>query len=147
MTLLEEFVDASVRLTGFSRIELLGTGAAESYLHALQSAVPSAVVERLLAAFRDLPAGDDDAIATRIVGDPSLGPVAKNVVVLWYCGTWQRLPDEWRSTHGESPNDTTRVISAAAYISGLQWKVIGAHAPGGDMQGFGSWAQAPRGGV
>ena len=147
MDRLDEFVDASVRLTGFGRIALLGTGAAEDYLRTVRAVVPPAVLDGLFAAIANIPADEahDGEIATSIMADPTFAPVAKNIIVLWYCGTWQQMPDDWRAAHQSVPADTTHVVSANAYLSGLQWTVVGAHPPGGAMQGFGAWSLPPAG--
>lgn len=138
MDRLEPFIDASVRLTGFSRTELLGTGSAEEYLKELEAIVPSAVLHEFLGAFG---CGPVDEAA--IMENPAFAPIAKNIIVLWYCGKWRQLPEEWRATHGRSDADTTHVVSANAYLTGLMWKVVGAHPPGGNMQGFAAWSLPP----
>jgi hypothetical protein len=139
------FVQTSACLTGFSRTELFGTGVASEYLSAVDAAAPSAMVAELLTVLGDTEVADD--VVARCLASPDLGPVARNVIVLWYTGSWQQLPEDWRRTYGRFAGDETRVVSAAAYLAGLQWKVVGAHAPGGDMQGFGSWATPPREGT
>ncbi|MCA9543419.1 MAG: hypothetical protein KC613_03485, partial [Myxococcales bacterium] len=53
----------------------------------------------------------------------------------------RQLPGGWRAAHGALAGDTTHVVSAGAYLAGLQWKAARAHAPGGDPTGFGSWAE------
>ncbi len=131
MTRLEHFLDLSVTLTGFSHFQLLGTGLTETYLATLESIVPEDVLGQLL------DAGPDS------LGDPELGPVARNLILMWYCGTWNPLPDDWRDRHGSSPLDTRHVISAEAYRSGLQWVAAGAHPAGANQQGFGAWAMPP----
>jgi hypothetical protein len=70
--------------------------------------------------------------------------VAQNLIRMWYCGTWAKLPDDWRAAYGTSPLDTDRVLSVEAYQAALQWVVAGAHPPGTRQQGFGSWAEPPR---
>ena len=78
-----------------------------------------------------------------ILDDPDLGPVARAIAVLWYCGTWTGLPDAWHARNGAAPGDTTGVVSAAAYQAGLQWTVVGAHPAGARQQGFGAWSTEP----
>lgn len=131
----ERFIALSARLTGFGRVTLLGTGMTDEYLSALDAVVGAAMVDELLAA------GDD----AELLDDPKLGPVARNLILLWYCGTWTALPDDWRAVYGTSPLDTTRVESAEAYQAGLQWVAAGAHPAGARQQGFGAWAVAPEG--
>jgi hypothetical protein len=137
----ERFLELSVRLTGFGRVALLGTGMTDAYLRALDEVLPTGTVDELLAA------GERDDGVSHLLDDAKLGPVARNLILLWYCGTWTALPDEWRAAYGTSPLDTTRVESAEAYLAGLQWVVAGAHPAGARQQGFGAWAVAPEGAV
>jgi hypothetical protein len=129
----ERFVMLSARLTGFGRVTLLGTGMTAEYLTALDAVVGAPLVDELLAA------GDVRAL----LEDAKLGPVARNLILLWYCGTWTALGDDWRAAYGTSPLDATRVESAEAYQAGLQWIAAGAHPAGARQQGFGAWAVAP----
>jgi hypothetical protein len=137
----EVFLEVSARLTGFGRVALLGTGMADEYLRALDAVLPAGTLDELLAA------GERDDGVAELLDDAKLGPVARNLILLWYCGTWTALPDEWRAAYGTSPLDTTRVESAAAYLAGLQWVVAGAHPAGARQQGFGAWAVAPESAV
>ncbi|HEX6763526.1 MAG TPA: hypothetical protein VF094_12065 [Gaiellaceae bacterium] len=137
------FVALSSALTGFREVDLWGTGQADSYLGELIATVGEDVVARLLAAGDDLASGDPAEALGRLLRDDELGPVAKNVVVLWYTGAWRPLPNEWRSRFGASPLDVGRVISPSSYRSGLVWKAIGAHPQGANGPGFASWASPP----
>lgn len=143
----ERFLELSGLLTGFGRVQLLGTGMTDGYLRAQEAVLPAGMLDELLAAYERLPAGADReaAVASEILGDPKLGPVARNLILLWYCGTWTALPDAWRAAYGISPLDTNRVVSAEAYQAGLQWVVAGAHPAGARQQGYGAWAVAPEG--
>jgi hypothetical protein len=143
---LEGFVALSSLLTGFSAVQLRGSGVAEQHLSVLNDVLGTHVVRDLLDAFEKLPDGDgrESAVAVTILGDARLGPVARNVILLWYSGVWTQLPAAWREAFGASPLDTTRTTSGDAYRSGLQWVVAGAHAPGANHQGFGSWALEPK---
>jgi hypothetical protein len=120
---------------------------ADQYLRTLAAALPAGVLERLLAAYRALPQdeGRDAAVGERILADVELGPVARNVIVLWYCGTWSKLPESWRSAEGAVATDQTHVVSSAAYLAGLQWSLVGGHPSGGLPQGYGAWAAPPEG--
>jgi hypothetical protein len=138
------FLDLSVLLTGFGRVQLLGTGMLEHYLRAVDDVLPAGFLDELLAAYGALPAGDREAAAgPAIFDDPKLGPVARNLILLWYCGTWTELPEDWRGLHGTSPLDTHRVVSPASYLAGLQWVAAGAHPVGARQQGYGAWAVPP----
>jgi hypothetical protein len=145
----QQFLELSALLTGFGRVQLLGTGVADDYLRTLEETLPADVLGALFAAYERLPAGDqrEAAVSTEILDDPKLGPVARNLIILWYCGGWTALPEDWRKTYGASPLDTDRVISAESYVAGLQWVAAGAHPVGARQQGFGAWAVAPDGGT
>jgi hypothetical protein len=139
-----QFLQLSAGLTGFGRVQLLGTGMADEYLRTLEELLPAGVLDELLAAYdRAEDGGGEAAVASEILSDPKFGPIARNVILLWYCGTWTELPEAWRSAYGTSPLDTNRVVSAAAYQGGLQWVVAGAHPIGARPQGYGAWAVAP----
>lgn len=144
---LDEFLKLSVALTGFDRFQLIGTGVGPEYLSTLDSIVPRAIVDRLLEASGKLPGGaaQGGALSERILDDSVLGPVARNVIVLWYSGTWTPLPEQWCATNGRSPRDRGHVVSPAAYLAGLQWAAAEAHPPGGLPPGFASWAEPPLG--
>lgn len=137
------FIELSVALTGFSPVRLRGTGMTETYLEEIDSIVGSEFVDRLLQAFRgraaDLAGPDPEAV----LDDEDLGPLARNITLMWYCGTWTQLPEEWRARNGAAATDITHVVSSAAYQSGLQWAVVGAHPAGARQQGFGAWSVAP----
>ena len=143
----EQFVGLSAVLTGFARMQLLGTAMADEYLRAVDAILPAGVLDELLGVYQELPAGDglEAAVAARILGDPKLGPVAQNLILLWYCGAWTILPAQWRTAYGATPGDKTGVVSAAAYQAGLQWMAAGAHAAGSQQQGFGAWSMPPEG--
>jgi len=144
---IEQFLGLSMALTGFSRVQLLGTAMIAEYLRTLDAVLPQGVLDELLSAYERLPTGADRevAITAQILGDPKLGPVARNLILLWYCGSWTILPDAWRAAYGISPYDTTHVVSADAYQAGLQWLAAGAHTAGSRQQGFGAWSMAPGG--
>ncbi|MEF0943460.1 hypothetical protein [Rhizobium sp. BR 362] len=142
---LASFIALSSALTGFNAMRLQATGLAETYLALLDQIVPSGIVKDLLGSFRELPTDRDGERSPAILGNARLGPIARNVIVLWYCGTWQQLPEGWRSAFGASPLDKTHLVSGAAYQAGLQWLAAGAHPPGAKQQGFGAWALAPAG--
>ena len=141
------FLDLSALLTGFKCVALTGTGMTDAYIGALDDVLPAQLLDDLLAVYERLPVGSerDAAVAADILGDFKLGPVARNLILLWYCGTWTALPDQWRATYGTSPLDTDRVVSAQSYQAALQWVVAGAHPAGARQQGYGAWAVAPAG--
>ena len=90
---LPDFLGFSSVLTGFSVFQLQGTGQAASYLSTVIQIVGEATVVDLLQAFRRVreKAGDDEAALDRllradILSDDRLGPIARNVIKLWFVG-------------------------------------------------------------
>ena len=146
----------SVDLTAFEETELLGTGLAHQYLAKVRAACGDEVVAALLEAHRAAradAAGDagsydrtllDRALRHRIFSDDRLGPVARNVIKLWYAGMWYGLPAAWTDCYGAQTAAETSTVTAASYQEGLLWRAIGANPPGAKAPGYGSWAQPPR---
>jgi hypothetical protein len=147
---IERFLGFSAEATAFSEFELRGTGQAQAYLDAAVGVVGTDVVDRLLDRFGAAVAAAPDRsvlqqlIRRDILSDLELGPVARNIAKMWYLGIWYELPRSWAEAFGVRPNDTTFMVSAAAYTEGLLWPAIGANPPGAKAPGFGSWAQPPR---
>lgn len=145
---IENFLGLSALLTGFSGVVLAGTGMTGEYLRALAMALPAGVLEELLADYAKLPSGTDrDAAVETLLHAPKLGPVAQNLMLLWYTGAWSSLPATWYSAYGDAPADgkgaVKGVVSGEAYQAGLQWIAAGAHAAGSAQQGFGAWSLPP----
>jgi hypothetical protein len=142
---LDRFLAFSAEVTAFSVFELRGTGLAEVYLNATDEVVGPALIDELLDAWTALPstAPRPDLLRGHIFGDAKLGPIARNIVKLWYVGTWYQLPTAWSEAFGPTQKDVTFVVSPTAYVEGLLWTAIGAHPSGAKAQGFGSWADPP----
>ena len=148
--LLEAFLDLSATLTGYSRFRLLGTGQADAYLTTTRGAVGDDVLGELLTTFASVvgDAADDErafdrGLRARVLSDDKLGPIARNVIKMWFVGTWYQLPQEWRDLYAGRRPDATHVVSPASYTEGLLWPTIGANPPGAKGQGYGSWAAPP----
>jgi hypothetical protein len=152
----EDFLRLSVDLTAFEETDLLGTGLAHHYLAKVRAACGDEVVAALLDAHRAAradaaadsgshdPVLFDRALRHRIFSDECLGPVARNVIKLWYAGTWYGLPPEWTDRYGARVAAETSTVTAASYQEGLLWPAIGANPQGAKAPGYGSWAQPPR---
>jgi hypothetical protein len=148
---LERFLSFSVEATGYSRHDLLGTGEAQAYLDAADTAVGGDLVDRLLDCFEE---ARDIAAQTRVplpavvrrdlLSDARLGPVARNIAKMWYSGIWFALPRAWVDAYGAGERNATVTVDANAYIEGLVWPTIGANPPGAKAPGYGSWALPPR---
>jgi len=136
-----QFLRLSVTLTGFDEYELLGTGMLETYYDELLRIIGAREAGSLFGALLRVPDGDESAFRSVILEDARYGPVARNVLTMWYLGTWTQLPREWRNSYGATSYDTDHVVSAAAYREGLVWPAAGTHPMGAKQQGFGSWAK------
>jgi hypothetical protein len=146
----EQFLALSALLTGFERVGLQGTGLTEEYYQQLVGVIGKDICDelcllssRLIEEFHD----DEDelnaAVRRQVLASAKFGPVARNIIQMWYLGSWIQMPQGWRSQFGTSPNDVTRVISAEGYIQSLIYNVIGTHPPAAKQPGFGSWSQPP----
>jgi hypothetical protein len=144
-----QFLAISSALTGFDEADLQGTGLVDAYLYEVQAVIGDveatafigAGVSALLAGDGD-PARTDAALAA-LLAHPRFGPVARNVITMWYLGTWSRMPDGWYGDRPRNILDVDRVISAQAYVESLVWRAAGTHPPGAKQPGFGSWSLAP----
>ena len=146
-----DFLAFSSTVTGFTNFELSGTGQAELYFSTVIDVVGKATVSQLLQAYRGVraQAGEDHAasdalLCTEILSHDKLGPIARNIIKLWFVGTWYQLPHEWREAFGARDKDTTFVASPIAYTEGLLWPTIGANPSGAKGPGYGTWATPPR---
>lgn len=149
--MLDGFLSLSAALTGFPPFQLRGTDQAEAYLATATGMVGATTMADLVAAFAaaQAAAGGDAAkldreIRVTILGDERLGPVARNLIKLWYVGTWYQMPRDWRETHGGAESDRDFVVSPAAYTEGLLWPAVGANPQGAKPHGYGMWALPPR---
>jgi hypothetical protein len=145
---LDDFITMSVELTCFKAYELFGTGMADAYLATADKVAGAPLIDELLAVYASLGDlhGDARCAALRrlILGSEKLGPIVRNIIKLWYIGTWFALPGTWQERFGPAPSDGTFVVSPTAYIEGLLWKAAGAHPPGARAPGFASWKDPPR---
>lgn len=146
----EQFVAFSEALTGFDAAELWGTGLVATYYQLLPTIIGDDLFGGLMTRWMytdERGNGDppllEQLIREQIFEDPDYGPVAQSLTALWYTGQWNQLPADWRNRNGASANDTTCIVSPAAYVNGLVWKALGTHAPAAQQPGYGSWALPP----
>jgi hypothetical protein len=146
--MIESFLALSIDLTGFTRFALQSTGLSEDYLNAAQKAVGTAIVDELLTRYQSIPATPADLrsheIQRQILGDEKFGPVARNIMKMWYIGIWEALPLSWVERYGALTDNAGFMVSAMAYREGLLWLAIGANPPGAKAPGYGSWALPPK---
>ena len=140
------FLAFSSEVTAFTEFDLHGTGQAQSYLDTVVRVVGEGLLAELLDAY-DRAAGQENqttALEAEVFSSEKLGPIARNIIKLWYVGVWYELPSDWTESFGALENDGTFTASPAAYPEGLLWRAIGANPPGAHGPGYGSWAQPPR---
>jgi hypothetical protein len=147
---LERFLEFSSDVTAYSVFELRGTGLAEAYLATVEDVVGKQVLDDLLDTYDAAVAAAEsggalpDLLRRALFSDLRLGPIARNVVKMWYLGIWYELPRSWTDAYGALQKNVVFTVSAAAYTEGLLWPSIGANPPGAKAPGYGSWAQPPR---
>lgn len=148
---LERFLAFSGEATGYSRFELLGTGEAQAYLDAADTAVGTGIVDSLLDGYdRALTTAEREdvplpAVLRRdLLSEARLGPVARNIAKMWYSGIWFALPRAWVDAYGAGERNVTMTVNGNAYVEALVWPTIGANPPGAKAPGYGSWALPPR---
>jgi len=144
------FLKLSAVLTDFTKFQLLGTGQAELYYSTMAGIAGKNVASEILQEFRRIESeaqGDPAKLVTglraAILSDEKLGPVARNLIKLWYIGTWYQLPGSWHERFGLAGDDRTFIPSPSSYVEGLLWTAIGAHPPGAKAPGYGTWTGPP----
>ncbi|HST82300.1 MAG TPA: hypothetical protein VLL08_11240 [Kineosporiaceae bacterium] len=149
--LMQRFLAFSAEVTAFGSVDLHGTGQAPSYLNTVVGVVGEGLLGELLDVYQrtvDEESPDrrtrTQVLSRELFSDEKLGPIARNIIKLWYVGVWFELPSEWTETFGALENDGTFTASPQAYPEGLLWRAIGANPPGARAPGYGSWAEPPR---
>ena len=149
---IESFLDLSVVLTGFSRFHLQGTGQASLYSSTIRDIIGQALFEEVLETFHRLKLeaenSNDESILTNglrsdLFASEKLGPIARNIIKLWYMATWYQLPQDWRDVFGTPEKDKTFIPSPQAYPEGLLWPTIGVNPPGAKGPGYATWSEPP----
>ncbi len=144
------FLKLSEKLTAFTSFQLQGTGVAEAYYSTVKNVVGVTIFQELIDTFNKIQTDSDDEtsldkeIRHRILSNSKLGPVARNIIKMWFVGTWYQLPNYWLEKYGVSNSDSTFVVSENAYKEGLLWPTIGAHPMGAKAPGYGTWEDPPK---
>ena len=128
----QQFLDLSVSLTGYRRVDLEGTGQVDAYWRELVASAGEEISSELLTAWERVRRSTDElapALRREILSNPEIGPAARNLIKMWYLGQWS----------------DDRVVSGEAYQQGLVWDAIGAHPMAAKQQGFGVWSLPPDG--
>ncbi|HEY9848407.1 MAG TPA: hypothetical protein V6D28_03035 [Leptolyngbyaceae cyanobacterium] len=146
----KNFIKLSAVLTGYSQFHLQGTGQAALYFDTVKKIIGQNIFGELLETFQELDSkaqNDEsiliDGLRSKILSSEKFGPIARNIIKLWYISTWYQLPKEWRDTFGTEEKDETFIPSPAAYPEGLLWPTIGVNPPGAKGQGYATWSESP----
>ncbi|NOX93163.1 MAG: hypothetical protein GXP18_12170 [Gammaproteobacteria bacterium] len=154
MNRLSDFYRLGAALTDYEIVQLEGTGVGEEYYDVLTSLVSGNILDELFDDYNNLDKTcsghvPDEQIRSSILANPKLGPVARNIIKLWYLSIWYQLPENWRQKYG-IPNQTKNkyqdvqfIVSRNAYIQGLVWQATGSHPMGAKQPGYGTWSAAP----
>jgi len=146
------FLEFSSVLTGYSTLELEGTGLVGTYQELLGNVLgPTLTSEFYSLAGVVVSAVDADSREQKVREAflPSkFWPVLTSLIWLWYLGAWTQLPDSWYAATGlpvPVPGDpgSTHTPSELAYIEQLSYRTAEAHTPGAKPTGFASWGMAP----
>jgi len=142
----ENFLNLSVMLTGFSKVDLLSTGLAEQYFDTICSIIEGKICNRLWSKSSDImkevrkdQAVQDEIIREQLMSHSEFGPVVRNIIKLWYLGQWEASP-----VFGDAKGNVDRIISSSSYKEGLVWVAIGAHPMGAKQPGYGTWSSPPK---
>jgi hypothetical protein len=142
--LLEQFLDLSRVLTGFEKVELLGTGMAQKYYLEIKSVYKETVIWLLFEAkaifevYGEHDPEFENQIRQRIIQDIEFAQIAKNIIQMWYLASYTNYNDPAPLVYKES-----HVVSPEAYQNGLIWEAANSHPPGAKYPGFGSWSLEP----
>ena len=156
MASLDDFYAVSVALTGYNKTSLQGTGVGDTYLSTLTSIVGTPITDELFAVYNEIAANcgsieeRNQEMRIRIMSHEKLGPVARNIIKMWYTANWYQMPAEWADRFGTFAQDdcgnfldTDHVISGEAYEQSLVWLAMEAHPMGARQPGYGTWAFPP----
>ena len=123
----DAFLRLSAALTGFDRVELLGTGMVPRYYHELTRIIGAQQVGALLAAAGRVESGHpasgedfDRAFRERILDDNRFGPVARRVVTMWYIGRGRSCPGSGATP--TAPRRSTWTVSSPPPHTGKGWR-------------------------
>ncbi|MFM6278765.1 MAG: hypothetical protein ACKN9K_10520, partial [Dolichospermum sp.] len=66
-----------------------------------------------------------EGLSSQILKSSKRGPVARNIIKLWYTATWEKLPPAWEAWYGAGKENSHFIPSPQAYPEGLVWRAIG----------------------
>jgi len=143
---LVQFAGLSQVLTGYGKETILPDldtqHMAQEYLDVLNrpGLIPSTLLQQLTTTWTAILASpstidQEQQVQDKIVNNQEIGPLAKNIINLWYLGIWY---DIFKTSATQD-----FVVSAKAYKNSLVWTTIGAHPMGYSEGNFGYWNTPP----
>jgi hypothetical protein len=142
---LDAFVTVSCATTGFTALELQGTGLIDAHANLVVGVLAaSGNADQFMNAMVTLAAAPDPSTAIpAAMQDRFMGPLLSNVIALWYLGQWLQLPASWYVDGPQPAVDTDTIPSPLAYAQAFAWRIAGAHPPGSRPTGYGGWGLQP----
>jgi hypothetical protein len=142
---LPAFQTLSCVLTGFPAARVAPTldpiGLSAQFLAWVTEQVGQPLMDQLLQKFNAIQPPTEQAVQQQIMADPTLGPLARRIIRLWYLGIWYFEEPPSPDSTPQNPNGV--VVSANAYTGGLAWDAIQAHAMGYSEMHYGYWSTGP----
>jgi hypothetical protein len=143
-----KFMAISSLLTGCEETILKGTGMTEQYASQLEEGVGKMNVAQFMQAAAEAihatTESGQHAAMEELFNHYKFGAICKNIIQMWYTGTWFALPAQWQVLYGTgAATQQSITISTESYQQGLIWDIIDAHPPGAKQPGFGSWGFDP----
>src|ERR1039457_144709 len=124
---LEQFLNLSVVLTGFNKVELQATGVGRDYLNLLIDMAGDTLCFELWAETQAIYAKHaghaarlEREVNKRILKSAKYAPLARNIILLWYNAIWYQLPPGWTTRHGANALDQDHVVRSEEHTSELQ---------------------------
>jgi len=134
---LKFFVQLSCELTGFSEVELFGTGQVPAYFKIITDYLDrnKEKLDALFSGLTNASASEENTAYLRALLNEQgrAAKVAATLIKLWYLGQWY---------DPENPNETM-IPSSQSYANGLVWTAIQAHPQGAKQQGYAAWSVPP----
>ncbi|MCY7296928.1 hypothetical protein [Alteromonas sp. a30] len=150
---LGDFYQLSAILTGYDEARLQGSGVGETYYEVLTTLIPSHILTQLQDTFCTIEAlpkkALDSELRKQILANAMLGPVARNILKMWYTSIWYPMPTAWSKIYAvpnqseQKYQDVEFIISDDAYIQGLAWEAVHSHPMGAKQPGYATWSFTP----
>jgi hypothetical protein len=147
------FLAFSAELTGYSETDLEGTGNVDAYRALVEQQAGPLICDMLYAAAEGVVQATGagaraEAMRIDVLASPTVWPLCQAIVTLWYQGSWASPPAAWyHGANSPVPPGVTPgapvTLAALAYTAQLAYHAAGAHPPGANPTGYGSWSLDP----